>query len=142
MRYFLAKTDPDTYSISDFEKDQVTTWDGVHNYAALLVIKAWCVGDRVYIYHSQGEKAIVGLAEVAGEPYKDPHDVRGISWVAKLKHLQTYPVDQRVTLKDIKDSGLFADFALVTQSRLSTMACPESFVRWMRERGFKDVDES
>lgn len=133
MRYFLAKTDPDTYSISDFEKDKVTIWDGVHNYAALLAIKAWAIGDRVYIYHSQGEKAIVGLAEVVSEPYKDPHDMRGISWVAKLKHLQTYPIDHRVTLKHIKDSGLFADFALVKQSRLSTMACPENFVKWMKQ---------
>lgn len=134
MRYFLAKTDPDTYSISDFEKDKVTIWDGVHSYAALLAIKAWAVGDQVYIYHSQGEKTIAGLAEVVGEPYKDPHDARGISWVAKLKHLQTYPVDRRVTLKNIKESRLFADFALVRQSRLSTMVCPDTFVKWMGQR--------
>lgn len=134
MQYFLAKTDPETYSIDDFAADGVTVWDGVHSYAAILAIKSWKIGDLVYIYHSQGEKSIAGLAEVVGEPYKDPYDIRCISWAAKLKYRETYPVHSRITLKMIKDSGLFADFALVKQSRLSTMACPESFVRWMEER--------
>ncbi|MGH2508885.1 MAG: EVE domain-containing protein, partial [Ktedonobacteraceae bacterium] len=31
MTYFLAKTDPQTYSIEDLERDQITTWDGVRN---------------------------------------------------------------------------------------------------------------
>jgi EVE domain len=35
MTYFLAKTDPDTYSIGDFERDQQTTWDGVTNAQAV-----------------------------------------------------------------------------------------------------------
>ena len=39
-----------------------------------------------------------------------------------------------VTLAEIKASGLFADWALVRQGRLSTMAVPEKFVGWMRKR--------
>jgi hypothetical protein len=39
-----------------------------------------------------------------------------------------------VTLAEIKQSGEFADWALVRQGRLSTMAAPEKFVAWMRER--------
>ena len=31
MNYFLAKTDPETYSIDQFEKDKKTVWDGVKN---------------------------------------------------------------------------------------------------------------
>lgn len=135
MKYYLAKTDPDTYSIDDFEKDKVTIWDGVHSYAALLAIKAWQVGDRVLIYHSQGETTIAGVAEVIGEPYKDPHDARGIGWVAKLKFIKKFLPDSRVTLKDIKSSGLFADFALVKQGRLSTMPCPKIFIDWLHQQG-------
>jgi hypothetical protein len=37
-------------------------------------------------------------------------------------------------LAAIKESQLFEDWALVRQSRLSTMAAPERFVDWMRER--------
>jgi hypothetical protein len=39
-----------------------------------------------------------------------------------------------VTLREIKGSGLFEDRALVRQGRLSTMAAPEKFGKWMRER--------
>jgi hypothetical protein len=29
--YFLAKTDPETYSIDNLERDRKTVWDGVRN---------------------------------------------------------------------------------------------------------------
>ena len=38
------------------------------------------------------------------------------------------------TLAEIKESGKFTDWALVRQGRLSTMAAPDDFVAWMRER--------
>jgi predicted RNA-binding protein with PUA-like domain len=38
------------------------------------------------------------------------------------------------TLREIKESGLFADWSLVRQSRLSTMSAPAAFVEWMRKR--------
>jgi predicted RNA-binding protein with PUA-like domain len=134
MQYFLAKTDPETYSITDFERDHETIWDGVHNYTAIAVIKSWQIGDLVYIYHSQNEKAIVGLAEVVSKPTPDVHDVRGISWVAKLRHRETYPPHQRVTLQMVKESGLFADFPLVKIGRLSTMACTDLFIQWVQKQ--------
>jgi predicted RNA-binding protein with PUA-like domain len=87
-------------------------------------------GDRVFIYHSGGESAVVGLAEVTGEPRDDPSDSR--SAVVSLRYL--LHIDPPTTLADVKTSGLFADWSLVRQSRLSTMAVPESFVEWMRER--------
>lgn len=118
--YFLAKTDPQTYSIEAFQKEKETVWDGVHNYQAINTIKQMRVDDLVLIYHSQGEAAIVGLAEVSGNPYKDEADPRGISLAWKLTYLATFPHAQRVTLKDIKNSGLFTHFALVRQPRLST----------------------
>jgi predicted RNA-binding protein with PUA-like domain len=133
--YFLAKTDPDTYSIYDFEKEGVTNWDGVRNYTAIAAIKSWKVGDKVFIYHSQGENCIIGISEVVTEPVKDLQDERGISWYAKLQHIQTYTPENRVTLKQVKESGLFADFALVRQGRLSTMACPPDFVDWLESNG-------
>jgi predicted RNA-binding protein with PUA-like domain len=38
-----------------------------------------------------------------------------------------------VTLRQVKESGKFADSALVRQSRLSTMPVPQAFVDWLRE---------
>ncbi|MEM1312027.1 MAG: EVE domain-containing protein [Patescibacteria group bacterium] len=133
--YFLAKSDPDSYSIDDFEREVETNWDGVHNYAAIKVIKSWKIGDLVLIYHSQGENSIVGISKVTSSPIKDKDDPRGISWCARLKLIRKYPTSKRISLKEIKASGLFPDFALVRQSRLSTMACPDSFIEWLKQKG-------
>lgn len=134
MNYFLAKTDPETYSIADLERDGETVWDGVHNFTAIAVIRSWKVGDRVFIYHSQGEKRIVGLAEVVGEPYENTADSRP-SWVAKIRFVKRFNESEYVSLSQVKEVGEFADFDLVRQSRLSTMKCPAAFVEWMNKRG-------
>ncbi|MBY0507871.1 MAG: EVE domain-containing protein [Bryobacteraceae bacterium] len=130
MPYFLAKTEASVYSISDLERDQRTTWDGVRNAQALGAIRTMRPGDRVFIYHSTGESSIVGLAKVASEPRPDPKDAKltvvDLEFVSQL----TPPT----ALAEIKGSGLFADFALVRQSRLSTMAVPDAFVAWLRQR--------
>ena len=64
MEYFLAKTDPETYSLEDLEREKRTVWDGVANPQALRAIREMKPGDRVLIYHSGGESAVVGLALV------------------------------------------------------------------------------
>ena len=43
-------------------------------------------------------------------------------------------IDPPVTLREIKESGLFNDWALVRQSRLSTMRAPDEFVKWMKSK--------
>jgi len=130
MQYFLAKTDPKTYSSDDFARDKRTIWDGVTNAQAVQAIRAMRPGDRVFIYHSQGEAAIVALAEVTGEPRPDPSNAK--SWVVQLEFIGR--IDPPATLPEIKASGLFDGWALVRQSRLSTMTAPDAFVDWMRER--------
>ena len=131
--YFLAKTDPETFSIDDFDREKITHWDGVHNYQAIAVIKSWQIGDLVYIYHSMGKAHIVGLAKVITEPVKDINDKRNISWVADLELLEVYPKEKQIGLKQIKESHLFDDWKLVTQSRLSVMAVPQNFVDWFEK---------
>ena len=130
MPYFLAKTDPETYPVSQFQRDKQTTWDGVTNAQAVLVIKTMRPGDKVFVYHSMGQSAVVGLAKVTSEPRPDRANQK--SWVVDLAFLKL--LDPPVTLADVKSSGLFNDWALVRQSRLSTMAAPDSFVEWMRAR--------
>src|SRR5712691_7607415 len=103
MAYFLAKTDPATYSIDDWEHDKTTTWDGVRNAAALQAIRAMRPDDKVLIYHSQAEAAIVGLARVIAEPRQDPNDSK--SWVVDIAFVRC--LGQPVTLREIKESHLF-----------------------------------
>jgi predicted RNA-binding protein with PUA-like domain len=130
MRYFLAKTEPSTYSIDDLERDQKTTWDGVTNPQAVKNIREMQPGDRVFIYHSGGVSAIVGVAAVSTAGRDDPKNPK--SAVADLKYLGR--IDPPATLAEIKQSKKFDDWALVRQGRLSTMAAPEKFVDWMRKR--------
>ena len=132
MKYFLAKTDPQTYSIDQFAKDKETTWDGVRNPQAVLFLKQMQKGDMVFIYHSQGEGAIVGLAEVIGNSRPDQKDDK--SWLVDFKFVKKYP-EPRITIKDIKAAGKFDNFRLVTQSRLSTMDVPGNVVQWLKEKG-------
>ena len=131
MAYFLAKTDPETYSIDDLKRDGTTEWDGVRNATAVNAIKTMKPGDTVIIYHSQDDKAVVGLAKVVSEPRPDKNDDR--SWVADFEYVKH--AKRAVTLREIKESHKFDDWALVRQGRLSTMSAPPAFWKWLQEQG-------
>ncbi len=128
MAYFLAKSEPQVYSIGDLERDGATVWDGVKNAQAVNVIKTMQPGDIMLIYHSGGESAIVGVAEITAEARPDPREAK--SWVVNVRYRGR--IASPVTLRQVKESGKFADFLLVRHSRLSTMAVPEAFVDWLR----------
>ena len=130
MQYFRAKTDPETYPIEQLERDGHTTWDGVKNAQALRAIREMKSGDRVFIYHSMGEAAILGVADIVGDGRPDPNN----SKLAVADFRFRCRIDPPVTLREIKESGLFADWSLVRQSRLSTMSVPLAFVDWLRTK--------
>jgi predicted RNA-binding protein with PUA-like domain len=130
MNYFLAKTDPDTYSIDDLERERRTVWDGVANAQAVRAIREMRPGDRVFIYHSGGLSSVVGIATVKSQPRVDPKNPK--SAVVDLEFAGR--LEPSVTLAEIKQSKKFDDWALVRQGRLSTMAAPDKFAAWMRDR--------
>ena len=75
MRYWLMKSEPDTFSIDDLKARPKKTeaWDGVRNYQARNFMREMQVGDGVFFYHSSCEvPAIVGLAEITSTAYPDP----------------------------------------------------------------------
>ena len=135
MNYFLAKTDPETYSIDDLERDHKTVWNGVRNAQAVRAIKNMKPGDKVFVYHSMGNACIVGLMKVTSEPRPDAKEPK--SWVVDVEFVRKF--DLPVTLREIKEVGLFDDWNLVYQSRLSTMAAPEKFVKWMGQKNNKYI---
>lgn len=130
MNYHLAKTDPDTYPVTQLEKDGKTVWDGVTNPQAVKAIRQMRAGDMLFIYHSGGESAIVALARVTSDGRDDPKNPKSavvdVEYVCRL--------EPPVTLHEIKHSGLFDDWSLVRQARLSTMPAPATFVSWMKKR--------
>lgn len=128
--YYLAKTEPSVYSIDDLQRDKRTVWDGVVNPQAVRSIKDMQPGDRVFIYHSGGVSAIVGVALIRSAGRPDSRNPK--SAVVDLEFLLR--LDFPTTLAEVKQSKLFDDWALVRQGRLSTMPVPEKFVSWMQER--------
>ncbi len=134
MNYFLAKTDPSTYSIDDLEKEKKTVWNGIRNPQAVKAIKLMKKGDKVLIYHSQGQGTIRGLAEVVADNRMDYTDER--SWLVDFKFIKRFP-EPFITLKEIKASGLFNDLALVRQGRLSTTQVPSKLIVWLKKKGLK-----
>jgi len=133
MNYFLAKTEPGTYSIDDLERDRRTSWDGVTNPQAVRAIRQMKPGDTVFIYHSGGVSSVVGWAVVKSPPRDDPKNPK--SAVVDLEFGGR--LDSPIALAEIKQSGKFDDLALVRQGRLSTMAVPENLVAWIRSRNPK-----
>ena len=129
---FLAKTEPSSYSIQDFVRDKITPWDGVHNYQAINIIKTWNIGDIVLIYHSVKEAQIVGIAEVITSPVPNDQDPRP-SVVADLKLLRVLESSEYISIKQVKASGLFDNWYLVKQSRLSVMPVPTEFLGWLKD---------
>ena len=131
MNYWLVKSEPESYSWSQFVKDGGTAWTGVRNFQARNNLRAMKKGDQVCFYHSVNEKQIVGLARVAREFYPDPTAEEG-DWscvgLAPVKALA-----RPVTLAEIKADKILSTMPLLKQSRLSvTPLTPQQFERLLK----------
>jgi predicted RNA-binding protein with PUA-like domain len=115
MNYWLMKTEPGTYSWDDLEKDKKTTWDGVRNFQARNHLKAMKKDDRIFVYHSGEEKAIIGTAKISKEYFPDPKDKE---WAA-VEITVDKKLKSPVTLGQIKAEKSLSDMVLVKSSRLS-----------------------
>ncbi|MEJ1096372.1 MULTISPECIES: EVE domain-containing protein [unclassified Pseudoxanthomonas] len=73
-RYWLMKSEPDTFSIDDLERVGVEPWNGVRNYQARNFMRdGMQVGDGVLFYHSNcAVPGIAGIAKVVSRAYPDP----------------------------------------------------------------------
>lgn len=117
MAYWLAKSEPTTYSWDEFVNEKQTCWSGVRNYAARLHLRAMKKGEEVFFYHSNEGTNIVGIAKVIKEAYQDP-TTTDERWVAvDLKPVRK--IKNPVTLETIKKDKRLANMALVRLGRLS-----------------------
>lgn len=126
MAYWLFKSEPSVWSWSDqvAKGDAGEEWDGVRNYQARNFMRDMAVGDLGFFYHSQKEKAVVGIVEVcaAAHPDSTTADVR---WeCVDIRAVKALP--QPVTLDTIKDMNSLADMVLVKNSRLSVQPVTEA----------------
>ena len=117
MAYWLAKSEPSTYSWDQLVKDKQTVWDGVRNYAARINLRAMKKGDEVLFYHSNEGTEIVGIAKVAKEAYQDP-TTTDESWVAVVLKPHKKLINP-LTLAQVKADKRLTNMALVRLGRLS-----------------------
>ena len=118
-KYWLLKSEPNTWSWQDQNNVKKDMWDGVRNYQARNNLIKMKKGDLCFFYHSVKEKKIVGIVKVVKEHYLDPTDKSKkfvVVDVAKYKTLK-HPV----SLDKIKSEKKLSHLALIKQSRLSVM---------------------
>jgi predicted RNA-binding protein with PUA-like domain len=131
---WLFKEEPSSYSFDALVKDGKTVWSGVRNPLAQKHLHAVKKGDRIFYYHTGGEKAVVGIAKALGNAYPDPADKTGKPAVVDIAPVAKLP--RVVTLAEIKADSAFKDFALVRVSRLSVM--PVTDADWGRIVGMAE----
>ena len=118
-KHWLLKTEPSAYSYANLRADGRTTWDGVKNPLALKHLASVRKGDRLFVYHTGDEKAVVGVAEAVSDPYADPKKSDPKLVVIDLKPVRA--LEAPVSLAAIKARKRFAGFDLVRLPRLSVM---------------------
>jgi len=120
VAYWLFKTEPSSYSFAQLERDGRTTWDGVANALARKHLGAVTHGDRILIYHTGDEKAVVGVGEATSDPYPDPK-ARGDARAVVVDIVPKRRLERPVTLAELKARPGLAAFPLVRLPRLSVM---------------------
>jgi predicted RNA-binding protein with PUA-like domain len=126
MKYWLLKSEPNTWSWDDQIKEKIAMWDGVRNYQARNNLMSMRVNDLCFFYHSVNEKKIVGIVSVTKEHYADPTDKTKKFVAVDVKTKKT--LKNPITLKQIKKDKKLSHLALVKQSRLSVM--PIDKISW------------
>lgn len=117
MTYWLFKSEPDTYPWKQLMNEGWGMWDGVRNYQARNNLRAMKVGDLGFFYHSNIDRAVVGIVRVTREHYPDPTDPTGRFSVVDVEPIRA--LTSPVTLAQIKADPRLHQMALVRHSRLS-----------------------
>jgi predicted RNA-binding protein with PUA-like domain len=136
MRYWLFKSEPETFSISHLQKKPKKTehWDGVRNYQVRNMLRDEIkVGDKAFFYHSSViPPGVAGVVEIvrAGYPddsafhpeskYYDPKSTREKPrwFMVDVKFVEAFK--ELVTLDEIKNTPALHKMQVVKRgNRLS-----------------------
>jgi len=115
MRYWLLRSEPDVYGWDDLIQEGATEWNGVRNYTARNFLKEMEPGDQALFYHSNTEKAAVGIMEITRAWQADGDDGKWASVAVKPVRKLGKPV----TLAMLKAEPRLAKLEVLRQSRLS-----------------------
>ena len=121
MKYWLMKSEPNTWSIEQQRKagTKGTIWDGVRNYQAANNLKKMKKGDLCFFYHSNIGKEIVGIVEIIKTAFIDLTDKQKKFVAVKVKYKKM--LKKSVSLESIKKNKDLKHLSLIKQNRLSVM---------------------
>ena len=128
MRHWLFKSEPDTWSWDQqmAKGAQGEEWTGVRNYQARNFMRSMVVGDLGFFYHSQSDKAVVGIVAIIAPAHPDS-TAPGAGWdCVDIKAVQALP--RPVSLAEIKAHPELSQMALVKNPRLSVQ--PVTDAEW------------
>ena len=116
MKYWLMKSEPESYSINDLERDKITGWEGVRNYQARNFMRdEMTVGDLALFYHSNAKPpGVAGVCEVTKTGVADY-----TSWDPKSKYYdpKTDPDDPRWIMVEVKFVKKFPEVIPLSEIR-------------------------
>jgi len=126
MAHWLFKSEPATWSFEQQLEagEKGTFWNGVRNHLAKQQMMAMRVGETGFFYHSNEQKAIVGVVEVIKPYYPDHTDATGKFGMVDLRAVKA--LKQPVSLARIKAEPRLEQMALVNNSRLSVQPVTEA----------------
>jgi predicted RNA-binding protein with PUA-like domain len=123
MNYWLIKTEPETFSWEELEKNKTSMWDGVRNYQARNNLRKMSLGDVLFFYHSGKNPGIIGIAEVFKEHYPDPTAAGG-DWSA-IDIKITRKLIRFIPLSEIRQTPQLQSMILLRNGRLSVQPVSE-----------------
>lgn len=125
MRYWLMKSEPESFSIDDLKRLKRDAWSGVRNYQARNYMRQMAVGDLALFYYSSthptGVAGVMKVVAKAGpdatqfdetSPYFDPKSTKAdpiwacveVGFVRKSGRL--IPLEELRSMKALKDMVL------------------------------------
>ncbi|OJH34053.1 EVE domain-containing protein [Cystobacter ferrugineus] len=135
-QYWLIKSEPSVYAYAQLEREGRTEWSGVRNFEARNNLRAMKPGDLCLYYHSNEDKAVVGVARVLTSPTEDS-TAPGEDW-ASVEMGPLVALQKPVTLATVKATPALGEFPLITRSRLSVApVTPEHFQHVLELGGTK-----
>lgn len=137
-QYWLLKVEPSDYPWAKMEADGKTTWNGIHNHQAQNNLKAMKLGDLAFYYHTEKERAIVGMVKVVKEFYHNDDPKFGEVDVEAVR-----PLAQPVTLNTLKQTDDLRSLTILKQPRLSVSSItPEQWtsILALSEQSKKEIN--
>ena len=125
MPAWLIKSEPSVYAFSQLVGHGKTVWDGVRNFEARNNMRKMKKGDLILYYHSNEDKAVVGVARVSKEAYSDPTAEPEEDWSA-IEIQPVMPLTEPVTLATMRITPELQAMVVVKKSRLSVTPVTDS----------------